>query len=351
MQATRCLTLLFLALALRADQVYLENGDRFSGAIVRMQGDSLSFQSPFAGLIKVPWHAVVAIRADSQLHLILKNGEIRAGTLELDRNRVEVRSGDGLIILRRADIFEVLSDSEYRKGLPEFRPLPRWDEITKVWTATLATGASLTSGNADTSAYTMNLNAVRNTPRNKLTSYFTLVNAGNIATGKRITTANARRGGSRFDWNFNPRQFGFGSFALEFDEFQRLDLRSVFGGGFGHRTIRNERTSLDLLGGAAFNREAFSTGETRLSGELQFTQDLAHKISSILSLQQKLAVFPNLTRPGNFRINFDSSVDTSLWRWLSFQLAVSNRYLTNPVPGRERNDFLLTTGFRISVKP
>jgi hypothetical protein len=34
-------------------------------------------------------------------------------------------------------------------------------------------------------------------------------------------------------------------------------------------------------------------------------------------------------------------------RWLSWQLTVSDRFLSNPVFGRQRNDVLYTTGLRL----
>ena len=41
------------------------------------------------------------------------------------------------------------------------------------------------------------------------------------------TTANAIRGGSRYEVNINDKMFTFGFVDLEFDEFQALDLRPV----------------------------------------------------------------------------------------------------------------------------
>ena len=68
-------------------------------------------------------------------------------------------------------------------------------------------------------------------------------------------------------------------------------------------------------------------------------------------LRQKFVFFPNLTNSGEYRINFDFSQATTLRKWLAWQVTVSNRYLSNPVPGRKTNDLILTTGFRITFAP
>ncbi|PYV42937.1 MAG: hypothetical protein DMG06_12465 [Acidobacteria bacterium] len=47
-------------------------------------------------------------------------------------------------------------------------------------------------------------------------------------------------------------------------------------------------------------------------------------------------------------ISFDSSLVTNINRWLGWQLTLSDRYLSNPVPGTKKNDVLLTTGLRLT---
>jgi hypothetical protein len=39
---------------------------------------------------------------------------------------------------------------------------------------------------------------------------------------------------------------------------------------------------------------------------------------------------------------------TAIKRWLAWQVTASDRYLSNPLLGRQRNDLLLSTGFRLS---
>jgi hypothetical protein len=48
-------------------------------------------------------------------------------------------------------------------------------------------------------------------------------------------------------------------------------------------------------------------------------------------------------------MNFDVAAVTTLKKWLGWQVTISDRYLSNPIqPGLKKNDFLLTTGFRIT---
>jgi hypothetical protein len=47
-------------------------------------------------------------------------------------------------------------------------------------------------------------------------------------------------------------------------------------------------------------------------------------------------------------VNFDLGVATKIKKWLSWTLALSDRYLSDPVPGRKPNDWLYTTGIGIA---
>ena len=47
-------------------------------------------------------------------------------------------------------------------------------------------------------------------------------------------------------------------------------------------------------------------------------------------------------------MNFDISLLAAMKKWLSFQISASDRYLSDPVPGRKDNDILLTTGLRLT---
>ena len=100
----------------------------------------------------------------------------------------------------------------------------------------------------------------------------------------------------------------FGSSDLEADEFQKLDLRSVLGGGFGINLRKTDRIQLDIFGGGDLNKEFFSTGLSRSSAEMQFGQEFLIKLSGKNSWREKLIVFPNLDELGEARISFDSSL-------------------------------------------
>ena len=72
-------------------------------------------------------------------------------------------------------------------------------------------------------------------------------------------------------------------------------------------------------------------------------------MSTAFSIRERVEFYPNLTDTGQYRVVFDTAAITQLNKVLSWQIDVSDRYLSNPILGLKGNDLLLTTGLRIAI--
>src|ERR1700746_301588 len=93
------LTLLLLslcAMAVRADQVTLKNGDRFTGSIIKTSDDSktLLIKTELAGDVTISWDAITAIVSSQPLHLTLSDGRVVVGTVSTADGKIEVATKD-----------------------------------------------------------------------------------------------------------------------------------------------------------------------------------------------------------------------------------------------------------------
>lgn len=330
------------------DRITLKNGDRLTGPIVKSDGKSLTIKSDLAGPVTVPWDAVETISSTAPLNLTLKDGQVLLGPVTTADGKLEVATQTaGTVTTPKGDVQGIRSKEEQAAYEAELDRL-RNPRLLDLWSGFVDTGLSAARGNAKTTAFNLTMNAARTTKRDKISAYFTSLYATNATNGPPMTTANAERGGVGYSLNISDRAYGFGSVDLEFDEFQKLDLRFAPGGGLGYHAVKSERTTLDLFGGGALNKEFFSTGLKRTSGEILAGQEVTYKLSTVTSLHEKLVFYPNLTETGQYRINFDASAVTALKKWLAWQLSISNRYLSNPVFGAKTDDLLLTTGLRVT---
>ena len=339
------LTIMFCAPVL-ADQITLKNGDRLTGKIVKADGGKLVIKTQLVGDVTVDLSVVTNITTDEPLYVTLADGRTVSGVMTVAEAKAELRGTNAnAVSFNRSDIQVIRSEEEQLAYQRSLSP-----GLLEGWTGGADIGFALTSGNSDTTNLAVGVGLARETRNDKTTIYAASVYSRDSSSGDSETIANTIRGGVRYDRNINKRWFGYGFFDLEHNGLQDLTLRFVPGGGIGYHAIRNERTELDLLGGLAWNKEYFKGDfNDRSSAEAQAGQTLVHRFNSRVSLKEQLFLFPNLTRGGEYRINFDTTLVTDVTRRIGWQLTVSDRYLSNPPFGFEKNDLILTTGLKIKL--
>lgn len=340
------LLLLFISAQAFADQITLKNGDRVTGKIVKTDGANLVVSTDLLGNVSIDLASISNITTDQPLYVTLEDGRTVSGALTASPDKVELRATNtNVISVERSAIRVIRSEAEHLAYQESLEP-----GLLEGWSGGADVGVAITSGNSDTTNIAVGLTATRETRNDKTSIYAASIYNRDSTSGESRTVANTVRGGVRYDRNINEKFFGYGFTDLEHNGLQDLTLRFVLGGGLGYRAIRNERTELDLLGGLAWNREYFKGDfNDRSSAEAQLGQTLRHRFSSRVSLTEAFYVFPNLTRGGEYRMNFDTSLVTDVSRRIAWQLTLSDRYLSDPPPGLEKNDLLLTTGLKIKI--
>ena len=339
------------ALDASADQVTLKNGDRLTGTIVKSDGKSLLLKTDSAGEVTVKWEAVSGIVSSQPLSVQLRNGQVVSGNVTTEDGKFEVATpGRGRVAAPRGTVVAIRNSAEQR-GYDRLQH-PR---ISDLWSGLLDTGLSETRGNSALLAFNLAGKAARVTTRDKISLYSNIIYATDNTTPPSRTTANSIQGGARYDFNLKPRLFVFAIADFAYDEFQHLDLRSVLGGGLGYHVIKNENTTFDVFAGGDYDREKFSpnppltlTNTTRNVAEVLAGEELSWKLNNRVSLNERFSAFPNLSDLGQYRFQFDATAATKLKKWLSWQITVSDRYLSNPLPGLKSNDELLSTGLRLT---
>ncbi|HUQ91256.1 MAG TPA: DUF481 domain-containing protein [Bryobacteraceae bacterium] len=330
----------------------MKNGDRLSGLLIRFDGKNLTIKSEFAGNVVIPWEAITDVQTSNPMFIGLEDGQVVVGTMSSDNGTFTIQTKDaGAVSTARTSVKSIRNKDEEDTAQRQIERL-RSPRLVDLWTGFVDLGFAQSTGNAITSTINTSANATRATNRDKINAYFTSIYSKNNTTGVAILTANLMRGGVRYSLDVSKKVYVSGSSDLEFDEFQKLDLRFAPAVSFGHHTIKNKNTVFDVFGGGSLNKEFFATGLRRSSGEALFGDELSHKLfGGVTVVHQKMIFFPNLTNQGQYRFNFDFSQATTLRKWLAWQITFSNRFLSNPLPGRKTNDLLITTGFRITFAP
>jgi hypothetical protein len=329
--------------ALAADHVTLTNGDTITGAIVKKDGAKLTIKSEFLGEVTMPWSAVKSLKSDSELTVVLPSGEAVKGKVETAGDQLQVVAGGQTKTAPLAGITAVRNPTEQHAYERLLHP-----RLSELWIGNFDLGLALARGNARTDTLTTAFTAVRATRTDKVAVYFNQIYGTARVNDVTSTIANAVRGGWKYNHNFGSRMFITGFNDYEHDTFQNLSLRFVGGGGIGARVLKSDRAQLDFDGGADYMLENFKNHETRNSGEANAGDTAIYKLTKAISFTQASRVFIKITDGHAYRFNFDLASTTALKKWLGWNVTASDRFLSNPVLGRQRNDLIVSTGFRLS---
>ncbi|HEX4857745.1 MAG TPA: DUF481 domain-containing protein [Usitatibacteraceae bacterium] len=232
-----------------------------------------------------------------------------------------------------------------------------------LWRGALSSSLALASGNTKSTNFSLGANSIKATKEDRISLFLTSLYGSRDVAGKSEKTANQTRGGVRYDWNLSDRLFAFGTLEAEQDKIQRLDSRYLGGAGFGYRFIKEKDLSWDLFGGVSHKRDRntitttttvapIRTFDSTLSSsatELLLGEESNHKITESTSFKQKLTVYPNLSRSGERRMQFDAGFVTSIASGIGLQVTLSNRYNSEAPAGTKKSDTLLLTGVTIAL--
>lgn len=339
------LAAILIVTALHADQIVLKDGDRITGEIVKKDGEMLTFKSKNFGTVSIKWADIASIKSEQPLNVVLADDREVKGAIDTQGGRVVVTIPGTPQSVLPTDVVALRSEAEQRIYERFLRP-----GLLDLWAITGSLNIAGINGNAEASTLTTPINFVRASNTSRTKAYFNSIRSTATVGGTEAQTAQAVRGGWGYNRNLTKRMFVNGFNDYEYDKFQALDLRVVLGAGLGYQLWTGENGRLDLVGGGAWNREKFgpaapSVPFTRNSAEAYWGDDLSFKLNSRTALVQSFRMFNNLSNAGERRINFDIGAATALLKWLNWTVSLSDRYLSNPVPGRKRNDFLYSTGF------
>lgn len=376
--------LVLLAIPAFADQIVLKNGDRLTGSIAKSDGKTLVLKTDYAGDLTIKFDAIQSLTSTGDLH-VTAGGKTAVGPVSTSGDQVVIASKtSGSVEAPIGSVTLLRSPEEeaaYQKSLH-----PGWAEG---WAGGANLGFALTAGNSETRNLNIGFNATRTGFHDKLTLYENTIYAVTSKTALQPispsqTTANSNGGGARYDRDFLPRVFGFGSGDFFANSLQNLDLRYILGGGIGFHAIKKPNTTLDLLAGINYTHESFSDlmetlanptpppptitafyNHSDSSAALTVGDNFTHKLGKNSVLTQTFLLYPSFSQvniafpaatPDNVRIfrgTFNLGLVTKLNKWLGWQVTFADVFDNHPLasnPPIERNDISLATGLNISFK-
>jgi len=337
-------TSLICCSALWADQVVLKNGDRLTGTVTRSDEKTLVLKTEYMGDVTIQWPAIDMISTDQPLHVATQGGKTVVGKVNTSDGNLSVTTTTGEVqAIPTAQVTALRNDQEQAAYEKSQHPT-----IWQNWTIGSTVGFAVTRGNSETKNLSLAFTGDRKGLHDEISMYANTVYATNDAAGATPSvTANLIQGGARYSHDLTGRLFAFASADFQSDALQALNLRSILGGGLGVHAIKSSQTTLDFLAGANYTRESF-VGLNMNFAALTIGEEFTRKLGASTVLTEKGYFYPDLNQTGQYLGTFSFGTVTKLSKWLGWQNAFGDIYLTNPPSGKKDNDLVLTTGLNVA---
>ncbi|MCC5888176.1 MAG: DUF481 domain-containing protein [Gammaproteobacteria bacterium] len=323
---------LFLLLAgpVQADVVWLKSGDRVSGQVESLDGTALRIKTPWGGTLTIKRDAIESIRTDSEINLMLYDGERVEARLESDRE------GDEQQILPNGEEPRTLTLQAVRYASVDAavdRPGDRWQ-------SRLTYGLNISSGNTDTENHSLRASStLRRGPWR---------HQGNadldLKKDSGATTREQYRVGYQLDWFFREDWFAFGSSEYFQDKLRDVDYRVTLGGGLGYQFWDTTLGALSLEGGISEVIEKVG-GESDNNRALRLGLDYNRfYMGKRLELFHGSELLVLAERDRGEILKTSTGVRYALNSFLSTNLRLDFDHETKPSPGRKKSDVVYVIG-------
>ncbi len=324
--AALCLGL-FAAVA-QADEVYLRNGDRLTGTLVRLTDGKLVFKADAAGEVTVALADVLTFGTVTPVEVHLKDGTVlNQPVLAADAGTFAIDTGTAL----RPQTFQL---TDLTSMNPPAKPPVKW-------TGSISAGFTATSGNTSTEAVNANINVARRSDKDRTTAS---ANYGrgkqeDPDTGEDRTTEDWWRAKAQYDYFFSRKFFGFINGSYEKDAIADLDRRVVVGGGAGYQWIESARTNFSTTAGLASLYEKFD-GDTDSNSELsaQLGYNFDHQLNDSVTFLHDLTYFPALEKFSDYYLTTTAEIRASLTKSMFASFKTIFNYDATPATGRSSTD-------------
>jgi putative salt-induced outer membrane protein YdiY len=317
---------LLLAAPAAADQVTLTNGDRITGTVDSLGGNTLTVATPH-GQLKIPWGDIASLVIEDPILVTVGD----AAPAE-----VRIAAGDaaGRVMLNPGGSVELIQIVALTRPIP---PLS--------FTGGANAGMMTTGGNTDVNSLRLDGDATIRQAANRYTASAVI----NRAKDRGLETAENWNTSFNYDRFLTPRLFVNANSIFTNDKFRDLDLRTALGAGLGYQVIDTPLVKLTANGGLGWVNENFDIAEddSYTAARESAGLDIAIVPDRLSFFHQHDGYF-GVTGEDNLFVKMKNGVRLGLLGGLVTTIQHDLDYDRSPAPGRKNTDrtFALTFGYR-----
>ena len=315
-----------------ADVLWLKNGDRLSGELVKVIDGHIVFNSDILGELKIPQLQIASVETDSAYTLAV-----------------------GLREPMEDCVFTRKDGKQWLKCRGEEKPFTEWEKVKQVAAGDLydktkyqmggsvAVALKKSGGNTDEEEVGVD---VRYFIRNDKNRHNFAIDV-DIQENDGVQTQDEQKYVYQYDRFVSEQWYLSGRLGLEKDDFQFLEKEETIGLGVGYQVFDDEIVRLSVEGGIDFIEESFADGSDNEREALRGGTDFSWKIlPSGLTFFHRNNLELSAESSGDWEIETESGFLIPVIGRLSSEFKFEYDYDNEPADGDDSADRVWTVGVR-----
>jgi hypothetical protein len=321
------------------DWVQIDSGEWLRGEFVRLQDETLYFDSEEFDDVELDWGDISALVSSGSHTFRIEGREPAQGEFEMRNGVVYIDTGTEQIEVASVEVLALIPG--------EGRELDFW-----------SFKASLSFSGQDGNTEQTDLTIRGDTHREDALTRWSTGYRGNFASSDGDTTADNHRASSSFDYFLTSRLF-LNLVSLEYytDEFQNIATRFTAGAGAGYEVIQSSLLEWEVVAGGAYqlnNYESVGPNEddTEHDGAAVFGTRLDFDLPLGIEWDNSYKTQVIVTDLEKTNHHAESILDFDIWGPLDFEVGFVFDRIEQPQRKSdgerpERNDYQVTVGLAI----
>ena len=339
-----CLAAIILTVSNASTAEVFIKDQGLEGSVVGVTAEGVEFETVFGkGVILIQWSDIEMIRSDKEFLVLYGEAEEAVGRIWGPDN------GELIVGPNRATAIRIPVGQIYRSLTRDQYENSRLEWLRaryRYWTANYDLAFAFTDATTDTTSFSTALELRR---KKKPTDFFFgayyFFGSTKESGGSRATTENRVLGRTRLDRDLTDRSFAFGQVSAEYDEIQRLSLRTDPVVGLGYRFVAREKLTISGRTGPGYVYQRYFGGDTEDYVTILFGGDLEADLPYGSKFRWSAEYLPAVPDwKDNYLIRTTADWTMPIIGWLDFKIAVFDTYNNQPPPDTDRNSFTTTAG-------
>ena len=318
-----------------SDLIVTKDGSQIKGDLILFEDGNLTFQTKFAGKIRVSTNEIDSLQTDSAISVRLAdNRTFQSKILLADDSKILIEENQ-----LTPSFIEVKHLWPTENDDPQIVEMQKKaKELVMSWKNSLGFDLTGASGNTESFGVGARLDSQYG---NKLRKYDMYLSYNN-SSKKDQTIVDETKLGVEYDSRFYELLSWYAKTDLENDRLEEVDLRATTALGLKYLWIDDKPYKFSVRSGLAFRFEEYglASQENVDALALDFGIEYTHNIKELFNLESDITIIPSVEELSDYLITKDTALVVPLAKSSNWQLrtGLDGTYNSTPVKNKEELD-------------